>query len=195
MLKHLAGLLLLSTFCSSQDLQQNRQEKAYQGELGFPIRKTSLADESSDITRRTPIDWCLENTPQTIGCISGLLLGAGQVYNIATDIYDRVKTKNCNPIINNVDGYWYKYHAEDSCDTTAIIQTLEGALTKALMDEKRTCNPKCIGKWKCYLLLGTDYETIRDGECGKSEEQTYCGGVGNNDLPPEISKDTGEYTG
>ena len=84
--------------------------------------------------------------------------------------------------------------AERTCKATAQTANIEGAITKALRENKHICSAANIylshgGNWDGYLVVGNDISDLSRTYCGSRVTFTTCSPGGNNDLPRGVSKD------
>ena len=115
------------------------------------------------------------------------------------NIYDRSSADDCGTMKQSIRSHWIKYYPQGSCSTTAQLQTIEGALNKALRSTDGVCTTTCLkldhgGAWAGYLVIGQNQADVENAPCGSDETYSTCRSGGNNDLPKGISKDTGHYS-
>ena len=118
------------------------------------------------------------------------------IYTMSTSSRKASASNDCGPKYGQVGSLYYIYRAEGECATTAILQTIEGALNRHI-ENNNGCPSQCIrldhgGNWVGYLAMGNTASIVNRVRCDSSGTFAHCDSGGNNNLPDGISKDDGQ---
>ncbi|EIM19488.1 hypothetical protein WALSEDRAFT_70522 [Wallemia mellicola CBS 633.66] len=152
--------------------------------------------QETDLLQKEPISVCGYVGAAATCLIAGTTV-ADFIYKVSTDAILKYSNRNnCGPIYGQMGSLYYIYRAEGPCATTAILQTVEGALDKHI-ENSNMCPSQCLrsdhaGDWVGYLTFGRNAAAVKKSKCDSSGTFAYCDSGGNNNLPDGTDKDDGQ---
>lgn len=197
-------LFVSATIITEQEFNQQAdqildvQETYGNPSLHIPntYHKGKFSLNNRDLLQREPISVC-----GYVGAAATCILAGTSVvdfiYRVSTDaILKNSDRNNCGPVYGQIGSLYYIYRAEGACATTAILQTVEGALNKHI-ENSNMCPSQCLrldhaGDWVGYLTFGRNAAAVKKSKCDSSGTFAYCDSGGNNNLPDGIDKDDGQ---
>ncbi|TIB98072.1 hypothetical protein E3Q08_04022 [Wallemia mellicola] len=190
-------LFVSATTIAEQEFnQQADQILDVQETYGNPSLHIPNTYHKGDLLQKEPISVCGYVGAAATCLIAGTTV-ADFIYKVSTDAILKYSNRNnCGPIYGQMGSLYYIYRAEGPCATTAILQTVEGALNKHI-ENSNMCPSQCLrsdhaGDWVGYLTFGRNAAAVKKSKCDSSGTFAYCDSGGNNNLPDGTDKDDGQ---
>ncbi|MCJ1271286.1 hypothetical protein MMC22_011186 [Lobaria immixta] len=152
----------------------------------FEERADGLSEQS--LEKRLNVNICSVDAAHTGVCVAVGAVTAQIAFGIAGLMKSDSNANDCTAHTGSVDGVTWKVYATGrNCDTTAQLETIQGAVTKYLEEQdKNVCGVHCLklshgGTYVGYLTIAPAGENLDRYYCGEYQSFGDCVSGGKND--------------